>query len=158
MQHTTAEIVHDNDSSYSLPILKRHSYPFIVKFFCGFAQALFLVVITHFLSIELPCLLKIKRRVDRADLLFKYEEYMLAGALYNDIYKEYPQCRKAHLRIIQSYFALISEDEKFYWLGLSYIVGKEFKNSEIKEIENFLPESYRAEFRSFFKFHSFSRR
>lgn len=137
--------------------LKKHSYPKSVSCLAFVLIILFLILIPHFLYVELPILRGVKASVDQADYLFDKGHYMLAGMLYDNIYKKHPKFRKAHIRVIQSCFGLVAADKDFYLSGLSYIEGEEFTQKEVKEIESFLPDDYKERFRSLFKFNSFTR-
>lgn len=135
--------------------LKKHSYPRSVKLLVFAQIMLFLTLIPHFLCVKLPILKEVKTNIGQADSFFDKGHYMLSGMMYDDIYKKYPKYRKAHIRVIQSCFGLIVEDKGFYLSGLSYVEGERFTRAEIKEIERFLPEDYRENFRMIFKFNSF---
>lgn len=140
-----------NEATPSYQPIAKHSYPVLVSFLMIFSTLLFLILVPTFIWIDLPKRHELYFQIKMADDLFAAKQYLLAGCLYDGILKEYPNFEKANTRMVKICFALIPEDTEFYTNGLSYLTEKTYTKTELKDLETFLPEHYKEDFRSHFK-------
>jgi len=129
--------------------LEKHIYPFWIKMAGLISGLLFLFLVPRFLLIDLPIRYEVYQKIVKADAFFLNKDYSSAVLLYEEIFIQYPNFNT--IKLVKSCFALSVQYSDFYKIGLHYLVGRKCTDSEVEEMQFFLPEEYKKDFKSQFK-------
>ncbi|HEV2601462.1 MAG TPA: hypothetical protein VGT41_04125 [Candidatus Babeliales bacterium] len=137
------------------PPLEKHTYPRPIKILGLITGALFLLLVPRFLLIDLPHHREAGKLIREANIFFERKDYFSAISAYGQIATKYPNFgtvkSDAKIKFVKSLFALTSEHEDLYEIGLNYLAEQEYKTSEIRQMREFLPKMYKEDFMSRFE-------
>jgi len=131
--------------------VEKYKYPTWVYCFLMLLILIFISTVPSFLLNELDYHRQLGQQIREAEQYFLAHDYNKAIDLYAEIVTKKPHFKKGNIKLIQSYFALSSESELNYYLGLALLKNGEYKKSEISELSSFLPQKYHNHFNSLFK-------
>ena len=118
-----------------------------------FTLSLTCIYIPYYIKHQLPVYRKIIYKLKTADQFFYKKQYFDALTNYTDIVNEYPNFEYGITKTATCLFALIEPDRNqgYFDLGMYYLSRlKKIDTSTIKEIEKYVPNDYKNEFKNYF--------
>jgi len=131
--------------------LEKHVYPLWIRASAIATIGLFLVLTPIFFRLDLPYQRQIHAKIAKADQLFLDKEYIEAAFLYQEILDGHPKFKDGKKKIASACFAMTDLNSDYYSVGLHYLAGEQYKDSEIENMQSFLPEEYKNDFKLQFK-------
>ncbi len=146
----TPEQNQQDNSQAELQPLSKHSYPLWIKCFGLFSLLIWISSTALFMSNQFPIHHALNMRIAKAQQYFNDKDYAQAGNIYQNLVNTYPQFKQGKTRLAQIFFALSDNNEDFFFAGMHYLKGQQYSQTELDEIDRFVPENYKETFKSSF--------